>query len=471
MNIQDFIYGKQMKSIKDLIPLNDINNEEDKKKHEGYFIGFTRNEFQERFSYIDSSKVFYQKDLFSSICYMNKEKMLYRNLPLYPDNSQGEIKWTTMEIEDSEEETLKLFIKVNEEMFDKGEYTTLLNNCPHQIAFEMFKDSIDILPKEIVFNLFNELYNISDFGFSTLDCNTIKKIYGLMPIKEKENINKLIKDWPEEINIYRGQGDKSTPTDKAFSWSVSEDVAYRFATMRSPKSSEVIYGKVYKKDILNYTNRRNEEEVIVLPENVRDVHKIELQGVKSLSQEDMDCYLGNMENYKYDFEKYYYDVDSYTDHDKEHSLRVSILAQVLVYKYLDLQLDEDDLQLLVSAAMFHDIGRDINEQGICLKHGLYSYEKLINDDIIEENEELKFLLEYHCKDDELAEKHLDNLNITNNRKLVLLDLYRVLKDSDALDRVRFGFGRDRVNIDYLRFAESKQVIFIAEQLLKCNIIL
>lgn len=48
-----------------------------------------------------------------------------------------------------------------------------------------------------------------------------------------------------------------------------------------------------------------------------------------------------------------------------------------------------------------------------------------------------FLIEYHCLNDTLAEEYLQSADIIRAKKRTWL-LYQILKDADALDRVRFG---------------------------------
>lgn len=55
---------------------------------------------------------------------------------------------------------------------------------------------------------------------------------------------------------------------------------------------------------------------------------------------------------------------------------------------------------------------------------------------LECNSATAFLIEYHCLDDRKALADLKASNIRNKERVWLL--YTILKDADALDRVRFG---------------------------------
>jgi hypothetical protein len=80
--------------------------------------------------------------------------------------------------------------------------------------------------------------------------------------------NKLAFDeLPEELIIYRGF--VNDDGENSFSWSLDIEKAIWFAN-RFSKGEEYYVAKatVNKKDIIGYTNDRNEEEIVVLPEHL-----------------------------------------------------------------------------------------------------------------------------------------------------------------------------------------------------------
>lgn len=74
------------------------------------------------------------------------------------------------------------------------------------------------------------------------------------------------------------------------------------------------------------------------------------------------------------------------------------------------------------------------------------------------------LIEYHDRDDEEFIEYLSKNQIENRK--VMKVCYGILKDADALDRLRLGW-RD-LDTRYLRFAISKILVFVAKQLLSVN---
>lgn len=88
---------------------------------------------------------------------------------------------------------------------------------------------------------------------------------------------------------------------------------------------------------------------------------------------------------------------------------------------------------LCDAILYHDIGRtndDVDDS-----HGAKSRD-IYYDAASDRNPATAFLIEYHCLDDRKALADLKASNIRDKERVWLL--YTILKDADALDRVRFG---------------------------------
>ena len=66
--------------------------------------------------------------------------------------------------------------------------------------------------------------------------------------------------------------------------------------------------------------------------------------------------------------------------------------------------------------------------------------------------------EYHCLDDKLAEEYLKSTDTIRARKRTWL-LYQILKDADALDRVRFGIYD--LDVNQLRLPISHKLVPLA----------
>lgn len=108
----------------------------------------------------------------------------------------------------------------------------------------------------------------------------------------------------------------------------------------------------------------------------------------------------------------------------------------------------------MTATEYHDIGR--TNEDVDNSHGIKSYDIYKKDH--KENEVVKFLIEYHCIDDTKALERLQDF--PQDEREAIWNLYQVLKDADALDRVRFK-GPDKLDSNYLRLQTSKNLIAVA----------
>lgn len=181
-------------------------------------------------------------------------------------------------------------------------------------------------------------------------------------------------------------------------------------------------------------------------------------------------------------------------HGWYHSEKVLIFTYLLTKK---LNISEPYRSILFDAALYHDVGRTNNDK--IDFHGFAAKKKLFPefDDSVYLRGERSFLLDgkplyenkYHRllvaaiieahSDKEKNEKNIfDNnawsldLPITEDRDpltseyfLVYLNIVKILKDADALDRKRFGNADfESLNPKFLRFRESQELIQFAEEL-------
>lgn len=145
-------------------------------------------------------------------------------------------------------------------------------------------------------------------------------------------------------------------------------------------------------------------------------------------------------------------------HGVKHARRV--LFHTLILCEL-CKIEVRDKALLMSAALFHDIGRD--SDGLCFKHGKRSVEKMVALDLAPIESEtfsiLKFIVTFHCIQDSQAEAELNNMDADLRDRT--WRLFSVLKDADGLDRVRIG----DLDVRYLRNPESVRLTGLAHELL------
>ena len=289
-------------------------------------------------------------------------------------------------------------------------------------------------PDEDLYSLFLDLYRTSDFGFSALKEDDLQKVFAGKSQKQKQDTEKKLSSLPDVVTIYRGEGSKSTPYEKSFSWTTSYKAACFFACrIPSLENSRIITAHINKSDIIEYFPDDEEKEVLVPPVAVKDVKVDVLLGINALTDEIQALYPLYQRYRSRIFTLY----DAYgrandEEHDAEHTLRVLFDALLLV-QVQGIALTKKESHQLCDAILYHDIGRtndDVDDSHGAKSKGIYY------DAVPECNSETAFLIEYHCLDDRKALADLKASNIRNKERVWLL--YTILKDADALDRVRFG---------------------------------
>lgn len=127
-----------------------------------------------------------------------------------------------------------------------------------------------------------------------------------------------------------------------------------------------------------------------------------------------------------------------------HILRVLLLSLIYYYNSGD-TLSERDLQILIYFSLLHDIGRtndDLdNDHGE--KSAAYIRKKGIRLQGIrlskKEYRITELLIVHHCHNDEVGEAAiLSEPGLSRREKEHAVHLYRICKDMDGLDRVRFN---------------------------------
>lgn len=142
-------------------------------------------------------------------------------------------------------------------------------------------------------------------------------------------------------------------------------------------------------------------------------------------------------------------------HTKKHCSRVLFYAIAIGSLC---SLDNSDIDSLAVAAIFHDSRRlnDDLDTGHGKRAALYYKNYCIKNEL-DFNDMTFSAIYYHDLHDNFSIKEL---NKKKDNKDSYVKLYKIFKDADALDRFRFGeFG---LNISYLRFTESLELINIAK---------
>ena len=281
-----------------------------------------------------------------------------------------------------------------------------------------------------------------------------------------DKLQPLFKD-KDYITVYRGESDGSTNYREALSWTPNINVAHFFAT-RFGKKPVIRIGRVYKNDVLEYLpvtgDMGSEEEILVMPGKVKNVSSISLLGIESPEIEKiLKAAVYYYQIWREDIISLYDNFDSNHSHDVMHTLRVALLCCIIgVHEGLPKQ----EQLSLCEAAMYHDAGRETD--GCEKQHGEKGAKVYRNEG--GHDPYVDFAIRMHCVDDKLCEEQLLKEFDSKKEQTAALRVLNILKDADALDRVRFGLalepGQVGLDVNYLRFDFSKRLTPLAMQSLR-----
>lgn len=436
----------KISNLDNLYPLTNIKTEEDilEHKNKGINVLFTYYDFVKKYPNVDVSKIYLEKGTIPFAYYWDKEKFIL-------------IEFLANNILFDSDIDLEEIINESERLYNEKSFKTLLNRVPSKFVLELLEDFISLMPKEEQYSIFLSEYLSSSFGFNNLNKNFVTKMFESKTEKDIIKTEEAIKDFNEELIVYRGEGSKSTPYNKTYSWTLNRKIATLFLSS-SDEKARLITGKIKKKDILEYIKR--EEEILIYPEKVEIVDIIEMPGINDVRYETFSI----MKEF-YNYKKMLLEVNFFKDlkgHDKIHTLRVMFLA-LLIIELGDKKLSKENKDILLKACIYHDIARDNDLEDN--KHGEYGYKYLLDNKIIKkENSILEFLMKYHCIDDKEAIEYLSSTDYSKRKINNMMLMYKILKDADGLDRLRFGVRE--LDMDYLRLDISKTLVLIAVQSIK-----
>ena len=328
----------------------------------------------------------------------------------------------------------------------------------------------DIEPEQ-VFKVWSSIHTRIDFSNGMWRPEVLEYVFSHAPQSELPE-----PDADGLITIYRGMGEKSQPAENAISWSTSPVCALWFAN-RSGRGTRLVSARVSPEQILAYNpGHRGEQEVIL--KSGTNLEILEADMIPS-TEAHVPSLLAPVTK---DFFKYGsiatrlgYPVENlFQWHGVKHILRVLVLT--LIYcQHSGEALSEEDRLILIYFSLLHDIGRDSEVEDET--HGDKSVELIRRKNIRIKGIQLtkrgyriaKLLIRHHCRSDEIGlERIAKTPNFTTQDIARASGLYRIAKDMDSLDRVRFN-GLD---FRYLRTPYAKRLPLVAgglleEYLLEC----
>lgn len=274
------------------------------------------------------------------------------------------------------------------------------------------------------------------------------------------------------VTVYRGSGSRSQSPERALSWSSNQRNALWFAN-HNGFGQALFIGEVAPENVVNYVpGFHHENEVIVRRGSVRNLRKADMIPIEQETITKLFVpiipellYYG-----KHVADLGYPSEGIFQVHGRGHILRVLALSLIFYY-HSGRTLCERDKNILIYFSLLHDIGRldDGEDPG----HGKRSVEMIERNpslaDFIKLNkidrEIAHMIIRYHSRSDEEGEEAIIRFGKKKKpsaRDIVrLADLYKICKDMDGLDRVRFN-GLD---IDLLRSEYARKLPLVAGRLL------
>ena len=411
--------------------------------------------------------IFYRSGLDYNTVYYDKQNLIYLNLHIFGIEILPPFELTREEFQ----KKILSAIQHGLSHLEKKEYIGLFISMPDGLRMENMSRLLEIEgPTPCFYNTFLSIYITSDFVSSTISPDVLKVLPQCkteeMKCETKERLSRLERCAPNEIRVYRGVCDKSSSIETSVSWTPNINVAYFFTT-RLGKNPSIITGRVKENDIIEYLTKdcdnAAEEEVLVTPgtvvfEKEEPLYDMESEEIEALLPEAMEWYYPFKDILK---ELYQVSDNTNTAHDALHSLRVLQLASFLgVHEHLDY----DSMNALCFAAVYHDIGR--GDDTANSSHGKES-EKIFEEKEAR-NKIASTLIRAHCLDDDKANLLIRKRFRDKDRENVW-KLLCILKDADALDRLRFGMNTRRekessgLDVHFLRTPFALKLVPYANQ--------
>lgn len=323
------------------------------------------------------------------------------------------------------------------------------------------------IPKKQVFSVWHQIYRRIDYGTDMWPTEVIDYVLRNAPPPAK-----LPDADPDGlITIYRGMGELSQPPERAISWSSHPGNALWFA-IRSGQESRVAVARVKPEQIVAYFGTfADENEVLLLQGAIQDYHFERMIPATATTVPmlvapvllDYQRYGRMARNLGYLLERNPFQV-----HGLSHILRVLLLTLIYTQHSGD-TLSEANRQILIYFALLHDIGR--TNEDCDDRHGEQSVALIQQKNIRlpgmrlsrKEYQIAHMIIVNHCLDDAVGEAAFMAASwLSLKEKARAIHLFRICKDMDGLDRVRFN------GLDYrlLRTEYAKQLPLIAGCLLE-----
>lgn len=125
-----------------------------------------------------------------------------------------------------------------------------------------------------LWEVFKIVYTFSNYGFYIFPEEVLEYVFNYADNSSSKALLKSLNVVDSEgyVTIYRGVGKRSTGLEKAYSWTLSEAVASKFANHF--EQGTIYQAKVRFDSIIDYDNDREEEEVLVRYKDIEELKEV-----------------------------------------------------------------------------------------------------------------------------------------------------------------------------------------------------
>lgn len=322
----------------------------------------------------------------------------------------------------------------------------------------------DIPPQE-VFSVWYRIYKRIDYSNGMWRDDVLDYVFSHAPAPELPDM-----EADGLVTIYRGMGELSQPPERAISWSTHPGNALWFA-IHCGRGTHIAVARVRPEQIVaHYAKFYNENEVIVRPGTITEYRYEDMipeteAAIAPLLAAALPDYLFFGRQAK---KLGYKEEGIFQIHGLKHILRVLLLSMIYYHCSGD-ALGESDRQIMAYFSLLHDIVRTNEERDDA--HGMQSVALIHSKGLRIKGLQMskkdyriaELLIEHHCHDDAAGETAIRAASgLSRKEKEHTVHLYRICKDMDGLDRVRFN------GLDYrlLRTEYARKLPLVAGALLE-----
>jgi len=317
-----------------------------------------------------------------------------------------------------------------------------LITVPLPMAIYDFQKRMHDIEPEKVFEVWYGIHKRIDYANGMWTAETLDYIFAHAPESKKPPVgeNSL-------VTIYRGMGKLSQPPETAISWTTHPGNALWFAN-RSSRGTHLVIADIDPKDIVQYSpGFQYENEILVRPGTVQNIRYEDMFP----ADEETFVKLTVRSLLEYQFfgrqvQKFGYQMETspFAVHGIKHILRVLLLSLIYAYNSGE-PITSADRDILVYFALLHDVGRTNEDKDD--EHGQASVDLIHSKNLRVRGIDLSakeyriahLIIKYHSREDDEGLAAIQSQpGFIKKDKTRAEWLYRICKDMDGLDRVRFN---------------------------------